>query len=103
MSYHIKDESLQRNGDFGIRTKHTKQSDEAWVAGHKAALPLIFVTELFGIVIGLLTVLVGFLSSSEGVVLVCAGMGYVGLFSLLVVMTRRANHAAQGALNLDGQ
>ncbi|MEB2528367.1 hypothetical protein [Kocuria rosea] len=34
-------DALGRNGSAGIRTRHTKASDEAWVAGHAAALPLV--------------------------------------------------------------
>lgn len=33
--------SLGRNGSAGIRTRHTRVSDEAWAAGHAAALPVV--------------------------------------------------------------
>ncbi|MBP3036494.1 SdpI family protein [Arthrobacter sp. zg-ZUI100] len=29
------------NGSFGIRTRYTRASDDAWVAGHRAALPVV--------------------------------------------------------------
>ncbi|WP_304661715.1 SdpI family protein [Arthrobacter sp. zg-Y238] len=29
------------NGAVGIRTRYTKMSDAAWVAGHRAALPVV--------------------------------------------------------------
>jgi hypothetical protein len=35
------DDALGRNGSAGIRTRHTKASDEAWAAGHDAALPVV--------------------------------------------------------------
>lgn len=31
--------TLDRNGSVGIRTRHTQASDEAWRAGHAAAVP----------------------------------------------------------------
>lgn len=33
--------SLDRNGAVGIRTRDTRASDAAWVAGHAAALPRV--------------------------------------------------------------
>lgn len=33
--------SIGRNAAVGIRTRHTQASDEAWVAGHEAALSLL--------------------------------------------------------------
>ena len=35
------EDALWRNGSAGIRTHHTKVSDEAWAAGHAAALPVV--------------------------------------------------------------
>lgn len=37
MAYAYEKGTLSRNGMVGIRTKHTKKSDEAWDAGHRAA------------------------------------------------------------------
>lgn len=35
---------LARNGAAGICTRHTQASDEAWMAGHRAALPRVRTT-----------------------------------------------------------
>ena len=35
------EDALGRNGSAGIRTRHTKVSDEARAAGHAAALPVV--------------------------------------------------------------
>ena len=32
---------MSMNSSAGIRTRHTKVSDAAWTAGHKAALPVV--------------------------------------------------------------
>ena len=36
--------NIARNGAAGIRTRHTKASEAAWVAGHAAALPRVSTT-----------------------------------------------------------
>ena len=32
---------ISRNASAGIRTRYTQASDEAWIAGHTAALPVV--------------------------------------------------------------
>jgi len=46
----IQQAALPRNGLFGIRTSQTKASDEAWQAGHRAALPLLRVCVVVAVV-----------------------------------------------------
>ncbi|WP_144837140.1 SdpI family protein [Kocuria rosea] len=88
--------NLARNGAAGIRTRHTKASDAAWVAGHAAALPRVSTTVpiAVGTVVaaGAATVLGG---SGWGV-----GVGMVGLLAVTAVLisaTGPANTAARQA------
>lgn len=48
--------ALPRNGAVGIRTRATKSSDEAWDAGHRAAVPLMRRSAWFGLVMAVVTV-----------------------------------------------
>ena len=41
MTRQAADGAIGRNGSSGIRTRHTQASDAAWVAGHRAALPVM--------------------------------------------------------------
>lgn len=95
----IKSDSLPRNGDFGIRTKHTKSSDDAWEAAHKASLPLLVLTAWVALSLGLLTIVVSLISNMEWTLFVFVGVGYVVLISLTVFMTVRANEAARTSQN----
>jgi divalent metal cation (Fe/Co/Zn/Cd) transporter len=50
MARQIRQAALPRNGLFGIRTAQTKASDEAWRAGHGAALPLLRVAVVVAVI-----------------------------------------------------
>ncbi|CAM3888386.1 SdpI family protein [Isoptericola cucumis] len=74
------------NGAIGIRTPATQRSQEAWVAAHRAALPLVTWGGLAVVVAALVVVLGGFLEPTalemvgitlvlaEGVLAVIAGV-----------------------------
>jgi uncharacterized membrane protein len=91
----IKSGALPRNGDFGIRTRLTKSSDESWDAAHKAALPLLSLTAWVALSLGLLTIAISLILHDEWVLLVFVGVGYAILILLTVLMTIRANDAAR--------
>jgi hypothetical protein len=70
----IKSGALPRNGDFGIRTRLTKSSDESWDAAHKAALPLLSLTAWVALSLGLLTIAISLILHDEWVLLVFVGV-----------------------------
>lgn len=89
--------NMARNGAAGIRTRHTKASDAAWVAGHAAALPRVSATVpiAVGTVVGAgaATLLGG---SGWGV-----GVGMAGFLAetaVLISATGPANAAARQAI-----
>lgn len=87
------DGDLGRNGYAGIRTKSTLASDEAWLAGHKAALAWSLRSGLMFSISGAVCMVLAVASAlaSMAVILVGAGLGLLAL----ILATRDANHAAQ--------
>lgn len=91
--------SLERNSAIGLRTRATRASDEAWRAGHEAALPVMRQALQLGYVgaglgvLGLVILLVADLPIPLGLIVpgVCqlAQLGYCGY------ATSRANRAAR--------
>ena len=88
---------IARNGAAGIRTRHTKASEAAWVAGHAAALPRVSTTVPIAVgtlvAAGTATLLGG---SGWGV---GAGMaGFLAEMAVLISATGPANFAARQAM-----
>jgi uncharacterized membrane protein len=50
MVHQIRAATLSRNGVFGIRTPQTQASEEAWQAGHLAAVPLLRVSVVLSVI-----------------------------------------------------
>lgn len=89
--------SIGVNGSAGIRTRHTKTSSEAWIAGHKAALPVVkMMWPLAGI--GLLAAVVVQLVIGGPV---GTGVAFLALLAQTVVLfcsAAAANRAARSAV-----
>lgn len=90
---------LERNCALGIRTKATKASDSAWLAGHRAAGPWLQAATLTGygaavVSLGSSLVLLT-VREQSAVPLVVALTGCVAVVVLLLVSTGKANEAAR--------
>lgn len=90
---------LAAGHSVGIRTRATTASNQAWRAGHEAALPWARRTGIGGMVLGVLLALSVLLPDSEespavGVTVLLYVLGYGGLLVGSVAMTRAANRAA---------
>jgi hypothetical protein len=88
---------IGRNAAAGIRTRYTQASDEAWVSGHKAALPALRTMRLVAVV--------GIIAALGGQVLIGGQAGPLiasaALMAQTVVLfraTAAANDAARTTL-----
>lgn len=87
------------NSGVGIRTKWTRSSQEAWVAGHRAALPTVLASSLICAATGIATLALSFGGASTTSVLTAAGIGYTSVVLLCLLALKRANDAAKRVLN----
>lgn len=85
---------LARNGSVGLRTRHTRASDEAWQVGHAAALPAVrYVVHVTLATYAASVVALVLAGAGAAVAVGLAGMGVQ--VALLLVGTRRADRAAR--------
>lgn len=94
---------LCRNALVGIKTKATKSSDAAWLAGHRAAGPRMLAAARTGYVAGACTAVLAIVRALHGIdVLIAlvvpnAGMALLLAFALHgTVLADRAARAADG-------
>lgn len=85
------------NSAVGIRTRTTKQSQNAWEIGHSAALPYALASSVTALMLAALSVASAIWAESAGgsfaVAYVCLLAGYLGSFVVLIVGSAQANRA----------
>ncbi|MBM7769772.1 MULTISPECIES: SdpI family protein [Glutamicibacter] len=96
LAYMSRTDSLSANRVFGLKTKHTLASDDAWKAGHRAANPILWGTVAVAAASAITTGLLMALGNAH----VAGVAGWVGVLinvGLLVYATSVANKAARAA------
>lgn len=86
---------------IGLRSRWTKASPEAWVAGHAAAHPVMTAAGVNAGVLGVFTLMLALMLGQTwgvGPALLTAGIGYVSVFSLIGVALWRSIVAARAVL-----
>lgn len=94
---------LAQNAVAGIRTTATQASEEAWVAGHEAALPWARRVAWWSVAVGTLMTVGRFVAAGgsaevwDPALIVFFAVGYGGFILGLVPVVRSANRAARAA------
>lgn len=91
-------DNLARNSSVGIRTRHTRASDEAWLAGHATALPAMKVTDWVAVVTIVLAIVAGATFDTTWSI----SIGLIGLTLEVAVAlwaTAIANRAARAVID----
>ncbi|WHS28751.1 SdpI family protein [Auritidibacter ignavus] len=88
--------SLGPNVAFGLKTRATKSSQEAWEAGHRAARPVLVTSAVSGLVATLFCV--GFHSANAETSLIAVVVTALFLTASLVASTFIANRRAKGVM-----
>lgn len=89
-----RDRKLARNAAIGIKTRHTMASDEAWLAGHQQAAPLVAAASWAGwaaLAIAAVFCALGYAALG----FTATGAGYLAVITLLIVSASHANKAAR--------
>lgn len=87
--------SLGRWSFAGIRTPATRMSDEAWLAGHRAALPIAYAGHGTAILFAVASL---FASSAPMPYLVCLGVAVLGAITGVIGGFVVAHRAARSTL-----
>ncbi len=98
--------SLHRNAWAGIRTAATQASDEAWLAGHRAAMPAVQRIAAVSTVLGVAMIVTGLLSGQDDptpAVITVFVLGYGTVLVGLIVAARTAHRAAHRAARDTGR
>lgn len=93
---------LPPNGIIGIRTRATRQSHEAWDAGHEAASPWLLTTAVVGLVCGVLVLVLAIWGNDTAVVASTVLMfaGFAAVIVLAVLAGRVADRSARALAGL---
>lgn len=88
------DGRLKRNTMVGLRTRHTLSSDEAWLAAHHHAAPMLRVTAWTGWILLVIAAVFSLLKIFPAAFVV-ATAGFIACLALLLVAGFRANNVAK--------